>query len=140
MAGGVRALLCPPPGPPLVASCGLDRFLRVHDLRDGRLRHKVGPPEHPKTPPDTPNSWDPSRDPQPPPQDPNISLLFPKSTLRPTPPQGLPKLRPPKPLNHPNLSVVPQNSSPPQLTCDPPILHVSKLILCSPQAPLDPPN
>ncbi|NXW89203.1 WDR74 protein, partial [Alopecoenas beccarii] len=41
VAGGVRALLCPPPAPPLVASCGLDRFLRVHDLSNGRLRHKV---------------------------------------------------------------------------------------------------
>ncbi|XP_071657570.1 WD repeat-containing protein 74 isoform X3 [Patagioenas fasciata] len=41
VAGGVRGLLCPPPDPPLVVSCGLDRFLRVHDLRGGALRSKV---------------------------------------------------------------------------------------------------
>ncbi|XP_069665486.1 WD repeat-containing protein 74 isoform X2 [Haliaeetus albicilla] len=39
-AGGVRGLQCHP-GLPLVASCGLDRFLRVHHLGDKRLRHKV---------------------------------------------------------------------------------------------------
>ncbi|XP_063175232.1 WD repeat-containing protein 74 isoform X1 [Chroicocephalus ridibundus] len=39
-AGGVRGLQCHPTLP-LVASCGLDRFLRVHHLGDKRLRHKV---------------------------------------------------------------------------------------------------
>ncbi|NXC33450.1 WDR74 protein, partial [Campylorhamphus procurvoides] len=39
-AGGVRGLQCHP-HLPLVASCGLDRFLRVHSLGDGGLRHKV---------------------------------------------------------------------------------------------------
>ncbi|XP_032533428.1 WD repeat-containing protein 74 isoform X1 [Chiroxiphia lanceolata] len=39
-AGGVRGLQCHP-HLPLVASCGLDRFLRVHGLEDGGLRHKV---------------------------------------------------------------------------------------------------
>ncbi|NXI69488.1 WDR74 protein, partial [Anseranas semipalmata] len=39
-AGSVRGLQCHP-SLPLVASCGLDRFLRVHDLGDKRLRHKV---------------------------------------------------------------------------------------------------
>ncbi|XP_032939493.1 WD repeat-containing protein 74 isoform X1 [Catharus ustulatus] len=39
-AGGVRGLQCHP-RLPLVASVGLDRFLRVHQLRDGRLRDKV---------------------------------------------------------------------------------------------------
>ncbi|XP_035428318.1 WD repeat-containing protein 74 [Cygnus atratus] len=39
-AGSVRGLQCHP-SLPLVASCGLDRFLRVHDLDDKRLRHKV---------------------------------------------------------------------------------------------------
>uniref|UniRef100_A0A674HDE5 WD repeat domain 74 n=1 Tax=Taeniopygia guttata TaxID=59729 RepID=A0A674HDE5_TAEGU len=38
-AGGVRGLQCHP-HLPLVASVGLDRFLRLHGL-DGRLRHKV---------------------------------------------------------------------------------------------------
>lgn len=42
-AGSVRGLQCHP-SLPLVASCGLDRFLRVHDLGDKRLRHKVRPP------------------------------------------------------------------------------------------------
>ncbi|RMB90518.1 hypothetical protein DUI87_33119 [Hirundo rustica rustica] len=39
-AGGVRGLQCHP-RLPLVASVGLDRFLRLHELRDGRLRSKV---------------------------------------------------------------------------------------------------
>ncbi|XP_035170218.1 WD repeat-containing protein 74 isoform X1 [Oxyura jamaicensis] len=39
-AGSVRGLQCHP-SLPLVASCGLDRFLRVHDLDDKQLRHKV---------------------------------------------------------------------------------------------------
>ncbi|NXK55327.1 WDR74 protein, partial [Chauna torquata] len=39
-AGSVRGLQCHP-SLPLVASCGLDRFLRVHDLGDKRLLHKV---------------------------------------------------------------------------------------------------
>ncbi|XP_014117240.1 PREDICTED: WD repeat-containing protein 74, partial [Pseudopodoces humilis] len=43
-AGGVRGLQCHP-RLPLVASVGLDRFLRLHGLSDGRLRHKVGHPE-----------------------------------------------------------------------------------------------
>ncbi|XP_063070631.1 WD repeat-containing protein 74 [Engraulis encrasicolus] len=40
LAGGVRALECHPTLP-LVASCGLDRFLRVHDLHERKLQHKV---------------------------------------------------------------------------------------------------
>ncbi|XP_069578760.1 WD repeat-containing protein 74 [Brachyistius frenatus] len=40
LAGGVRALQCHP-SRPLVASCGLDRFLRVHSLDDRSLQHKV---------------------------------------------------------------------------------------------------
>ncbi|KAG7484758.1 hypothetical protein MATL_G00053540 [Megalops atlanticus] len=40
LAGGVRGLQCHP-SLPLVASCGLDRFLRVHSLEDRRLQHKV---------------------------------------------------------------------------------------------------
>ncbi|XP_068856106.1 LOW QUALITY PROTEIN: WD repeat-containing protein 74-like [Aphelocoma coerulescens] len=40
LAGGVRGLQCHP-RLPLVASCGLDRSLRLHRLRDGRLSHKV---------------------------------------------------------------------------------------------------
>ncbi|XP_030331292.1 LOW QUALITY PROTEIN: WD repeat-containing protein 74 [Strigops habroptila] len=39
-AGGVRGLQCHPRGP-LVASCGLDRFLRLHHVGEGRLCHKV---------------------------------------------------------------------------------------------------
>ncbi|NXV10208.1 WDR74 protein, partial [Cettia cetti] len=39
-AGGVRGLQCHP-HLPLVASVGLDRFLRLHGLGDGRLRDKV---------------------------------------------------------------------------------------------------
>ncbi|NXN91429.1 WDR74 protein, partial [Rhinopomastus cyanomelas] len=38
--GGVRGLQCHP-SLPLVASCGLDRFLRLHHLGDGGLQHKV---------------------------------------------------------------------------------------------------
>nr|XP_040026439.1 LOW QUALITY PROTEIN: WD repeat-containing protein 74 [Gasterosteus aculeatus aculeatus] len=38
--GGVRALQCHPTRP-VVASCGLDRFLRVHSLEDRKLQHKV---------------------------------------------------------------------------------------------------
>ncbi|XP_029963630.1 WD repeat-containing protein 74-like [Salarias fasciatus] len=40
LAGGVRALQCHASAP-LVASCGLDRFLRVHSLDDRTLQHKV---------------------------------------------------------------------------------------------------
>uniref|UniRef100_A0AAY4CLC7 WD repeat-containing protein 74 n=1 Tax=Denticeps clupeoides TaxID=299321 RepID=A0AAY4CLC7_9TELE len=40
LAGGVRGLQCHPTLP-LVASCGLDRFLRVHSLEDRSLLHKV---------------------------------------------------------------------------------------------------
>ncbi|KAM3875060.1 WD repeat-containing protein 74 [Diretmus argenteus] len=40
LAGGVRGLQCHP-SLPLVASCGLDRFLRIHSLEDRTLRHKV---------------------------------------------------------------------------------------------------
>lgn len=40
LAGGVRALQCHP-SQPLVASCGLDRFLRIHSLEDRKLQHKV---------------------------------------------------------------------------------------------------
>ncbi|XP_061462465.1 WD repeat-containing protein 74 [Rhineura floridana] len=39
-AGSVRAIQCHPMLP-LVASCGLDRFLRVHSLQHKRLEHKV---------------------------------------------------------------------------------------------------
>uniref|UniRef100_UPI00358F886B WD repeat-containing protein 74 n=1 Tax=Myxine glutinosa TaxID=7769 RepID=UPI00358F886B len=38
--GSVTALQCHK-SLPLVASCGLDRFMRVHDLRNKRLLHKV---------------------------------------------------------------------------------------------------
>ncbi|XP_072318087.1 WD repeat-containing protein 74-like [Eucyclogobius newberryi] len=38
--GSVRALQCHQ-SLPLVASCGLDRFLRIHSLRDRKLQHKV---------------------------------------------------------------------------------------------------
>ncbi|XP_023650867.2 WD repeat-containing protein 74 [Paramormyrops kingsleyae] len=40
LAGGVRELQCHP-SLPLVASCGLDRFLRIHSLDDHSLQHKV---------------------------------------------------------------------------------------------------
>ncbi|XP_066575077.1 WD repeat-containing protein 74 isoform X2 [Amia ocellicauda] len=40
LAGSVRGLQCHP-SLPLVASCGLDRFLRVHSLTDRTLQHKV---------------------------------------------------------------------------------------------------
>uniref|UniRef100_A0A8C7UFV4 WD repeat-containing protein 74 n=1 Tax=Oncorhynchus mykiss TaxID=8022 RepID=A0A8C7UFV4_ONCMY len=40
LAGGVRGLQCHP-SLPLVATCGLDRFLRVHSLEDRSLQHKV---------------------------------------------------------------------------------------------------
>ncbi|XP_010753230.2 WD repeat-containing protein 74 [Larimichthys crocea] len=40
LAGGVRALQCHS-SQPVVASCGLDRFLRVHSLEDRKLLHKV---------------------------------------------------------------------------------------------------
>ncbi|KAL8184241.1 UNVERIFIED_CONTAM: hypothetical protein K2H54_010731 [Gekko kuhli] len=39
-AGSIRAIQCHP-ALPLVASCGLDRFLRVHNLHHKRLEHKV---------------------------------------------------------------------------------------------------
>lgn len=40
LSGGVRGLQCHA-SQPLVASCGLDRFLRIHSLEDRRLVHKV---------------------------------------------------------------------------------------------------
>ncbi|XP_031467950.1 WD repeat-containing protein 74 [Phasianus colchicus] len=40
VGGSVRGLQCHP-SLPLVASCGLDRFLRLHSLHDKRLLHKV---------------------------------------------------------------------------------------------------
>ncbi|XP_031695449.1 WD repeat-containing protein 74 [Anarrhichthys ocellatus] len=40
LAGGVRSLQCHPSRPE-VASCGLDRFLRIHGLEDRKLQHKV---------------------------------------------------------------------------------------------------
>ncbi|XP_064206204.1 WD repeat-containing protein 74 isoform X1 [Anguilla rostrata] len=40
LAGAVRGLQCHPTLP-LVASCGLDRFLRIHSLEDRALQHKV---------------------------------------------------------------------------------------------------
>ncbi|KAB5543158.1 hypothetical protein PHYPO_G00076000 [Pangasianodon hypophthalmus] len=40
VAGSVRGLQCHP-SLPLVASCGLDRFLRIHNLQDRTLMHKV---------------------------------------------------------------------------------------------------
>ncbi|XP_013888796.1 WD repeat-containing protein 74 [Austrofundulus limnaeus] len=40
LSGGVRALRCHA-SQPLVASCGLDRFLRIHSLEDRTLQHKV---------------------------------------------------------------------------------------------------
>lgn len=40
LTGGVRGLQCHP-SQPVVASCGLDRFLRIHSLEDRRLQHKV---------------------------------------------------------------------------------------------------
>ncbi|XP_060066310.1 WD repeat-containing protein 74-like [Ylistrum balloti] len=39
-AGGIRCIQCHE-SQPLVASCGLDRFLRVHDLETRELLHKV---------------------------------------------------------------------------------------------------
>ncbi|XP_063958672.1 WD repeat-containing protein 74-like [Lytechinus pictus] len=39
-AGSIRDMQCHPTLP-LVASCGLDRFLRVHDIHDGSLRSKI---------------------------------------------------------------------------------------------------
>uniref|UniRef100_A0A8C6XFQ7 WD repeat-containing protein 74 n=1 Tax=Naja naja TaxID=35670 RepID=A0A8C6XFQ7_NAJNA len=39
-AGSVRAIRCHPTLP-VVASCGLDRFLRVHNLQSQHLEHKV---------------------------------------------------------------------------------------------------
>lgn len=40
LVGGVRGLQCHP-SQPVVASCGLDRFLRIHSLEDRKLQHKV---------------------------------------------------------------------------------------------------
>ncbi|KAM9820379.1 WD repeat-containing protein 74 [Neosynchiropus ocellatus] len=40
LSGGVRDLQCHPHRP-LVASCGLDRFLRIHSLEDRKVQHKV---------------------------------------------------------------------------------------------------
>lgn len=40
LAGAVRELQCHP-SLPMVASCGLDRFLYVHSLDDRKLQHKV---------------------------------------------------------------------------------------------------
>jgi hypothetical protein len=42
-AGGIRSIQCHPTLP-LVASCGLDRFLRIHDLHSKKLLHKVFQP------------------------------------------------------------------------------------------------
>ena len=39
-AGSIRCIECHPTMP-LVASCGLDRFLRIHDLQSKHLLHKV---------------------------------------------------------------------------------------------------
>ncbi|XP_072166051.1 WD repeat-containing protein 74-like [Diadema setosum] len=39
-AGSIRDIRCHPTLP-LVASCGLDRFLRVHDRQDGTLKSKI---------------------------------------------------------------------------------------------------
>ncbi|XP_069501264.1 WD repeat-containing protein 74 [Ambystoma mexicanum] len=39
-AGSIRSIQCHP-SMPLVASCGLDRFLRVHNIEDKKLQHKV---------------------------------------------------------------------------------------------------
>ena len=39
-AGSIRCVECHPTLP-LVASCGLDRYLRVHDLEETHLLHKV---------------------------------------------------------------------------------------------------
>lgn len=36
----MRGLQCHP-SQPVVASCGLDRFLRIHSLEDRKLQHKV---------------------------------------------------------------------------------------------------
>ncbi|XP_059187389.1 WD repeat-containing protein 74 [Centropristis striata] len=40
LSGGVRALQCHP-SQPVVASCGLDRFLRIHSLEERNVEHKV---------------------------------------------------------------------------------------------------
>lgn len=40
LVGSVRGLQCHP-SQPVVASCGLDRFLRIHSLEDRKLQHKV---------------------------------------------------------------------------------------------------
>ncbi|XP_061682579.1 WD repeat-containing protein 74 [Syngnathoides biaculeatus] len=40
LSGGVRSLQCHATQP-VVASCGLDRFLRIHSLEDRRVQHKV---------------------------------------------------------------------------------------------------
>ncbi|XP_029372907.1 WD repeat-containing protein 74 [Echeneis naucrates] len=40
LVGGVRGLQCHS-SQPVVASCGLDRFLRIHSLEDRKLLHKV---------------------------------------------------------------------------------------------------
>lgn len=40
MAGAVRELKCHP-SLPVVASCGLDRFLCIHSLDERKLQHKV---------------------------------------------------------------------------------------------------
>ncbi|XP_059566361.1 WD repeat-containing protein 74 isoform X2 [Myotis daubentonii] len=48
LAGSVRGLQCHP-SKPLLASCGLDRILRVHRIRNPRgLEHKDEPPEPPE--------------------------------------------------------------------------------------------
>jgi len=39
-AGGIRDIQCHS-HLPLIASCGLDRFLRIHDLNSKELRHKI---------------------------------------------------------------------------------------------------
>lgn len=40
LSGGVRGLQCHS-SQPVVASCGLDRFLRIHNLEDRKVQHKV---------------------------------------------------------------------------------------------------
>ena len=39
-AGSIRSIQCSPAGP-VVASCGLDRYLRIHDVNTKQLLQKV---------------------------------------------------------------------------------------------------
>lgn len=39
-AGSIRSILCHPTEP-IIASCGLDRFLRIHEFHSRNLLHKV---------------------------------------------------------------------------------------------------